>query len=400
VQAEPALAALPARACESFRELVEMDLAQSVRSGAHVAAPRALEPDGLDLDVLALVARLGHVLTSQLHRHFNPGRAVTTTQRRLKRLSDAALVDRFQFHRRDGGGVPMCYVITPAGREVLATRGRFLDGDEGQAPAAATESIARGRASGASAERRLRDARRDVHAAGWALALVAAVGRSRATIRAAGDACALAPQPPAGAARFAPADLRLPGGRAAHDFFTTNASGERVEVERFETIRPHVVVEVSSGARRLDVIAEFDDRAPQGPAARKLERYEHFLAGWALHTRRYGPRAEATPIVVFVCRSRSRARLSAEAADVALRACRAYAGEYPREWQYPARERMRFVAERDIHEGLLGAYGVLPLPPHVRASSHGGDPRTLASRAVSCFLFDSETSAAASDVSV
>ncbi len=60
-----------------------------------------------------------HVLTSQIHRRFNPGRAITTTQRRLKRLSDAGLVERFQFHRRDGGGAPMCYSIAAAGLELL-----------------------------------------------------------------------------------------------------------------------------------------------------------------------------------------------------------------------------------------------------------------------------------------
>ncbi len=52
---------------------------------------------------------------------------MTTTQRRLKRLSDAALVERFQFHRRDGGGAPMCYVIAPRGLELLAAYGRLDD---------------------------------------------------------------------------------------------------------------------------------------------------------------------------------------------------------------------------------------------------------------------------------
>ncbi len=72
--------------------------------------------------MLLLIARLGHVLTTQIHRRFNPGRAVTTTQRRLKRLADAGAVGRFQFHRRDGGGVPMCYVITAVGLELLYAR--------------------------------------------------------------------------------------------------------------------------------------------------------------------------------------------------------------------------------------------------------------------------------------
>ena len=41
-----------------------------------------------------------------------------------------------------------------------------------------------------------------------------------------------------------------------------------------------------------------------------------------------------------------------------LRACRAYAGEYPFDWEYPGRERILFASERDMHEGLLHAYGV------------------------------------------
>jgi hypothetical protein len=58
-----------------------------------------------------------------------------------------------------------------------------------------------------------------------------------------------------------------------------------------------------------------------------------------------------------------------------LRACRAYAGEYPLDWEYPGRERILFVAERDVHEGLLYAYGVPRLPPNVRVSAAHGDPR-------------------------
>jgi hypothetical protein len=112
---------LPAIAAETYRELVELDGAQSVRWARKAGDTRALEPEELDLEILALVATLKHVLTSQIHRRFNPSRSITTTQRRLKRLSDAGLVERFQFHRPDGGGVPMCYVITPEGLGLVRT---------------------------------------------------------------------------------------------------------------------------------------------------------------------------------------------------------------------------------------------------------------------------------------
>jgi hypothetical protein len=125
----------------------------------------------------------------------------------------------------------------------------------------------------------------------------------------------------------------------------------------------------------VDVLVVFDDRLPSPATAGKLERYDHFLTGWALHTRRYGSRLEAVPLVVFVCRDRSRARECARRADPLLRACRAYAGDYPFDWDYPARESILFASERDVHEGLTCAYGVPRLPPEVRVSAARGDPR-------------------------
>ena len=365
---------LPQAPAESYRELVELDGAHSVRWAKTVDSPRALEPDRLDLEMLALIASLGHVLTSQIHRRFNPGRAATTTQRRLKRLSDAGLVERFQFHRHDGGGIPMCYVITAAGLRALeayahspAQAGAGVVGASRPAPARSREGT-------------LRQARHDVHVAGWALALAGVLGSSRAALRGAEESVLSPPTRASADGRIAltPRDLRLPGGRTPHDFLRADGAGRRVELERFETLRPDAIVEVAAnvqGAPAIDVIVEHDDRLPGGRATGKLERYDHFLAGWSLHTCRYGRRAEAAPTVVFVCRDPARARACAKGADALLCACRAYAGEYPLDWEYPGRERILFVAERDVHEGLLRAFGVPRLPPAVRVSAAHGDPR-------------------------
>jgi hypothetical protein len=165
----------------------------------------------------------------------------------------------------------------------------------------------------------------------------------------------------------------------------TAANGERVEVERFETIRPDATVELPaqgsaaesdcSPTPAIDVLIELDDRLPIGRTAAKLERYDHFVAGWMAHTSRYGRRLDAVPVVVFVCRDRARARRCATHADPLLTACRAFAGEYPADWEYPGRDLIVFASERDIHEGLACAYGVPRLPPAVRVSAAGGDPR-------------------------
>jgi hypothetical protein len=394
---------LPASPSESYFELAELDRAFTVRWARRVGSPRPLAPDPADLEMLALIASLKHVLTSQLHRHINPSRAVTTTQRRLKRLSDAGLVERFQFHRRDGGGVPMCYAITLAGLELLRANDRLikpLDGDDGEVRGTSVDTHQGG-------ERRLREARHDVHVAGWVLALTKLLHEARPTVRGP-DESVLSPR--LGSTRdgrgwLAPADLRLPGGRVPHDFLRTDPRGQRTAVESFETVRPDAILELrevackrldpsrhgpdrargrnisedvpaaSQGPSGIDVIVEFDDRLPSGPAAGKLERYDHFLAGWSVQTRRYGRRLEATPLVVFVCRARDRARECARRADAVLRACRAYAGEYPFDWEYPGRERVLFASERDVHEGVLGAFGIPRLPPDIRVLAAHGDPR-------------------------
>ncbi len=372
----PGCARLPQAPAESYRELVELDGAQSVRWARTIESPRALEPDRLDLEMLALIASLGFVLTTQLHRRFNAGRAATTTQRRLKRLSDAGLVERFQFHRHDGGGIPMCYVIAAAGLRALEAHGH----PQAQALAGAGSADPSRRASAGSHEDMLRQARHGVHVTGWALALAAALGLPSSTLRGAAESVLSPPTRASsdGPMALTPSDLRLPGGRTPHEFLRADAAGGRVEVERFETVRPDAIVEIvidGQGGPVNDVIIEHDDRLARGRASGKLERYDHFLAGWSIHTRRYGRRAQAVPTVVFVCRDRARARACAKSADAVLCACRAYAGEYPHDWEYPGRERILFVAERDVHEGLLRAFGVPRLPPAVRVSAAHGDPR-------------------------
>jgi hypothetical protein len=454
---------LPETAAETYAELVDLDAAHSVRWARPVGSSRALDPDPLDLEILALVVSMRHVLSSQIHRRFNPRRAATTTQRRLKRLSDAGLVERFQFHRRDGGGAPMCYVIAPHGLALLRDNGR-LDPlahggvDEARTPSSksSNQTVPFSTSAGSSPlplgrDRQLRQARHDVHVTGWALALEGLLGAAKLRLRGP-EQSVLSPPLRSSAATdrrsasvaIGPGDLRLPGGRAPHDFLRTDPSGARVEVERFETVRPHASIEVPAsrlpavidprggvdvvaqssangagasggfGAGGVCLLVELDDRLcthSHRSAAAKLERYDHLLAGWSVCAPRFAdrsplagsgrsevgqsretlasgrgremlasdrsretrqhPRFGQRPVVVFLCRNRHRARECARRADHLLSACRAYAGEYPRDWEYPGRAAIVFASERDVHEGLLLAYGVPSLPPEVRVAAHG-----------------------------
>jgi len=373
--ARTAASPLPQRAAASYRELVELDGAHSARVAARNTVRSDFECEPLDLEILALLAALRNVLSSQVHRRFNEGRAQSTTQRRLKRLADAGLVERFQFHRRDGGGVPMGYLISDAGLAAL-TRA-----DHGTVASRSDAAVRGSRPSmSASGEAGLREARSNIHIAGWVLAVAAFLGAPTPTVR--GRDAAAIPVPADGADGrrvLLPRSLRLPGGRTPHDFIRLDASGRPEELERFDSLRPDAVIEIdatlSASGRGIDLIVERDERLFRGRAAAKLERYDHFLAGWCVHTRRYGTRGDAVPLVVFICRDRGHARACARSADAVLRAARAYAGDYPSDWEYPGREGILFAAERDAHEGLLDAYGVPRLPPEVRVAAAHGDGR-------------------------
>ncbi|HTQ67568.1 MAG TPA: replication-relaxation family protein [Solirubrobacteraceae bacterium] len=380
----PAATGAPAR---SYAELVDIDRAQSVRWGRRGAVHAELEPEPLDLEILLLMSELRHLLSSQIHRWFNEGRAPSTTQRRLKRLSDAGLVERMQFHRRDGGGAPMCYRLTSAGQGLLISHGAIEDTpDVGLPNAGATNERDSPSRNRIGTQRELRQVRREVHVAGWALSLMRAMDLRPGDVRGR-ESSVLTPRASrGGSARgfYGPDELRLPGGRVPHDFLSSRAGGEptfasgRREVEQFESVRPDAVVRVAG----VDIFIELDDRVPEGTSAAKLERYDHFLTGWSLNTRRYGDRGETVAEVVFVCRDRARARECARAADHALCAARAYAGEYPFDWDYTGRRRISFAAERDIHEGSRLAYGVADLPPSVRAEGSGREARALEAAAV------------------
>jgi Replication-relaxation len=362
----------PPTAAESYRELVDLDAAHRMRWARTPATPRVLAPEPLDIEMLALVATMRHVLTSQIHRRFNPARAATTTQRRLKRLSDAGLVERFQFHRRDGGGAPMCYVIAPAGLRLLDDRGRLDTRRPQSDPPSPGDAAAKYPSfppaqQAVAGDRLLRQARHDVHVTGWVLALEQTLGAGPLRLRGSDEAAISPPltSNPGGRAAIGPRELRLPGGRTPHGFLRTDTAGSRGEVERFETVRPDASVEIAG----VELLVELDDRLPSAGGAAKLERYDHLLAGWALATPRFSRRGAPRPLVVFLCRDRPRARECARRADHVLGACRAYAGEHPHDWEYPGRAAILFAAERDMHEGSLLAYGVHRLPPDVRASA-------------------------------
>jgi hypothetical protein len=99
------------------------------------------------------------------------------------------------------------------------------------------------------------------------------------------------------------------------------------------------------------------------------------LTGWALHKDRYAKYLTDPPLVVFICRDQADAKELCRAADPVVTAAHGYGGEYAAEWPYPARARMFFVAERDVHEGRLVGYALPTHPPDVRVGQVDGDAK-------------------------
>ena len=148
----------------------------------------------------------GHVLSSQIHRRYHPARALTTTQRRLKRLADAGWIDALPVPppRRRRRSDVLRHLARPAS-QLLAARDRL--------PAAAASGAAPSPPRDGATSTCGR-ARHEVHVAGWVLALQRCAGGGvDVRARAAGRACSRRRAASAGRAGrpSAPDDLRLPG---------------------------------------------------------------------------------------------------------------------------------------------------------------------------------------------
>jgi hypothetical protein len=322
-----------------YAELCALDAATRVRWLPVSPSARRPTLDAGELELLAWIAAARCALSSQAHRRLSPGRALTSTQRRLKRLADAGLLARFQLHGGDGGGVPFGCAATAPALELLGVSGRR--------PPVLSDAALDG-------------LRADIHAVGWLLALEARAGGALVSLLGPGRA-RLAP----GAG---PAALDLGPGVHARDFLTGDPDGARRPVDRFLPLTPAAVAELrvveNGGASTADLLL-FHAPADSGQAVALLERCDHLIAGWWRLHPRYA-RLGSPPTAVILCPDPDRALALAGLADRVLLACLARIGQAPAEWAHPGREGVVFVAERDLHDGSLLGWRVPPLGPATR----------------------------------
>jgi DNA-binding transcriptional ArsR family regulator len=319
--------------------------------------------DDADLEVLAWLAEVRYAFGTQIGRRWFADVTPATVRRRLKRLSDAGLVERFQFKFHDGGGSPACYSITSSGitlaKTTVGPKGNYLD------PVRKLDAPVSDDPAG-------RQPRHDVHVSGWLIAAEQALGVPFANVRGPQSAFVLPPQRRVRNewVTLGPDDLQPAGdgGVFLHSFRTRTADGGQQPVEHFRAVKPDAAVEVRlarSNAPRRELLVEVDLTERPSKNLSKWERYDHFLTGWAAHLDRYGKHLGA-PIVVFVCVSDEQALQFVSAADGTVVARRARAGEPAETWDYPARDNLLFVAEEAAHNGSLAGYRLPAFPPDVR----------------------------------
>ena len=324
----------PARSSPPLRTLSfwRMDGARRVRwlpvpqrAGARRRSIRPTSPSWRSSRAHAVPRR------TQVNRACHAGRSLTTTQRALKRLADAGLIARFQLHRDDGGGVPLCVVVTTDAIEALGVSGR-------RAPELG--------------DRELERLRGDVHTTGWLLALEEPPARRSA--RCSGPGAPRSRRPTERDRR------RCSSPRAASARLPRHRGGRRSRArERFAPLRPHAVVEFAGAHRPARLL---------GRARRPRRR----SSGRIICSPDGGARSSATAAAAarrssWWCATRTRRALEVAAlADRLLSAALARIGRAPGRWERPGRAGVRIAAEGDLHRGDFGAWAVPPLPPALR----------------------------------
>ena len=341
-----------------------------VDEATRVTWPRKTEhcstqPDATDLELLAWLTELRFALATQIHRRFGAGKSYSTTQRRLKRLSQAGWVLRFQFFRETGASSALTYLVTKDGIATVKDARRSARPIPRSAARVVTpehRGSRHARSAARPAHQRLgAGARGPRGCGGQPRPRAPELLRSSSLPHARGPATRHRARR-ASAARRANA-AGLPADRPGR---------RRATVEQFAAIEPNATVELrvrdSSRIDVFDLFVELDRTFRPTKNIDKFERYDHMISGWCNLKHRYAKALRlASPGRVRVPRPGERQ------GGLPRGGPRGDRGSCLR-WRvrervdYPGRERMFFVAERDIHEGRLVGYALPAHPPQVRSA--------------------------------
>jgi hypothetical protein len=208
----------------------------------------------------------------------------------------------------------------------------------------------------------------DLHAGGYALALMAALGPA-ARVWHGERSKAARHQPPMrgrGVDRrpIQARELPLPRDKAIGG----------LALARFEQLEADAVLELNLPDGRFDLFIELDRTRSPGKNFPKFRRYDALITAWSMAIPRYEP-PRRRPAVLFVCDNEEQAMAFLRAADAEVTGHLSILRTPEEAWEYPARARILFACERDAHQGALRCWRLPPLPPQARARlGLGRDP--------------------------
>jgi hypothetical protein len=285
----------------------------------------ALQPR--DVAIVRDVCRYKFLTAHQLRELWWEGRSEWAAQRRLRRLFDAGLIERFRPLAKRGS-FPWTYHLGEFGHRLLRDAGLLAPG--------------------------ARYRRRAIYDFGHVLhdlqlnAWVLACRRHMRDGLVSWDGETDIDPPPAGAR----GQLRL-----GDDW-----SVEELRDPRPRLLRPDAVLSISTQRDRdvRVVLVEFDRMRRFDKNYGKLRRYDAFL-NWWWHDSVYGDH-DRPPYVVFVCQDEPHRENFLAAADHELTGHCWHASAPPERHEYVGRQRILFAVEREAHGGILDALRLPPFP--------------------------------------
>jgi Replication-relaxation len=287
--------------------------------------PCALQPR--DLGIVRDVWRYKFLTAPQLLELWWPGGAAWPGQRRLRKLFDAGLLERFRPLARRGS-YPWTYHLGAGGHRVLKQTGLI-------APAQRYHA------------RTIYDFGHVLHELqlnAWVLAFR----------RAAGDALL---------AWHGELDVPPPRGSRQQLHLEDDWSVEELRDPRARLLRPDAVLELSddNGTGVRTVMVEYDRTRRVDKNYDKFRRYDAFLCSWWRHSA-YADQP-APPLVLFVCQAQEQRQHFVTAADYELTGHLWHPSAGPEHHDYVGRRRLLFALEHDAHAAMLEAWQLPRFPP-------------------------------------
>jgi hypothetical protein len=306
-------------------------------SESSAAVEKTFQPQARDLEVLRALWRYEVLLLSQIWREWWPDRTQRATQMRLKRLIGMGWLQRMRM-RVSKGKHEAAYVLTRegllAGQRHYGSAGPYVPEEAKWRP------------------RRIVDHRSIQHTLqvnGWVLAYKRLAGEYVADWHGEHEGRLEVPTKVVERRRvpIGPDDVPRENYERVRDL----RAGE------FGRIWPDATLEMDlpDQGRRFDLMIELDRTEKPTKNFDKFERYDALITAWWRKVPRYRKVGEP-PGVIFVCTDEDHVSSFVQAADRCVAGRLAQPGVVEASWPYPGRERILFVAERDIHDGIGRAW--------------------------------------------